>query len=180
MTATPQTTRAAAQVLRMAKTLDDRMGQPDKARIAAWADQVQRHKLTEPDLMDGLQAYYDGPSTHAIGIGDLIAHAKTARTNRIAKENRAEREARQTQLDATKPAPDDTQAIATAFVAGPVEKTDRLTAAEDALQTCVDKASAQAAIREFFAAKLDARKRGTADLRPRPFGGVPARDGRRP
>lgn len=159
LNATPQTVQAVAQVLKMAKILDDRMGQPDKARIIAWAEQVERHKLTEPDLMDGLQAFYDGPSSHAIGIGDLIQHAKTARTVRIGKEDAAEREARQAELD-TKAAPDETRAIAAAFVAGPVpNKTDRFKAAEDALYTCVDKASAQAAIAEFFAAKAEAQGR---------------------
>lgn len=156
--ATPETIRATAQVLRMAKILDDRMGQPDKSRISAWADQIQRHKLTEPDLMDGLQAYYDGPSPHAIGIGDLIHHAKSARTVRIGKEDAAEREARQAELDAVKPAPEETASIVAAFVAGPVERTTRLEAAEDALYACGDKESAQAAIREFFAAKAESRR----------------------
>lgn len=159
LNATPETVQAVAQVLKMAKILDDRMGQPDKARIMAWSEQVERHKLAEPDLMDGLQAFYDGPSAHAIGIGDLIAHAKTARTVRIGKEDRAEREARQAELDAIKPAPEETRAVAAAFVAGPAPATERLKAADDALHMCVDAASARTAIAEYFAAKAEAQGR---------------------
>lgn len=140
----------------MAKILDDRMGQPDKSRISAWADQVQRHKLTEPDLMDGLQAYYDGPSGHAIGIGDLIHHAKSARTVRIANEDRAVREARQAELDAIKPEPEETASIAAAFIPGPAPQTDRLKAAEDALHCATDKSTAVQAISEYLAAKSEA------------------------
>lgn len=157
--ATPQTVQAVAQVLKMAKILDDRMGQPDKQRLSAWADQVERHKLTEPDLMDGLQAFYDGPSSHAIGIGDLIQHAKTARTVRIGKEDRAEREARQAELDAVKPAPEETRAVVAAFVPGPVpDKTTRMEAAEQGLQECYGKRDALAALGEYFAAKSEAQK----------------------
>lgn len=158
---TPETVQAVAQVLKMAKILDDRMGQPDKQRLIAWADQVERHKLTEPDLMDGLQAFYDGPSQHAIGIGDLIQHAKTARTIRIGKEDRAVREARQAELDAIKPEPEETASIAAAFVPGPVAfKTTRMEAAEQSLQECYGKRESIAALTEFLTAKTEAQKQG--------------------
>ena len=158
LNATPETVTAVAQVLKMAAILDDRMGQPDKARIIAWAEQVHRHKLIEADMLDGLQAYYDGPSDRAIGVGDLIHHAKTARRNRVAGEEAADREARQAELDAVKPAPEETVAVAAAFIPGPVRRTPRLEAAEDSLNACVDKASAQAALREYFAAKRESRR----------------------
>ena len=119
----------------------------------------QRLEPTEvADMLDGLQAYYDGPSDRAIGVGDLIHHAKTARRNRVAGEEAAEREARQAELDATKPAPEETVAVAAAFIPGPVRRTPRLEAAEDSLNACVDKASAQAALREYFAAKRESRR----------------------
>lgn len=156
--ATPETVQAVAQVLKMAKILDDRMGQPDKSRIVAWADQVQRHQLAEPDLMDGLQAFYDGPSDRPIGIGDLIHHSRSARTIRIGKEDRTEREARQAELDAVKPAPEDTAAVSAAFIPGSVKSTIRLEAADQALQECYGKQASLAAIAEFFAAKAEARK----------------------
>ncbi|QFG04896.1 hypothetical protein SEA_NITZEL_70 [Mycobacterium phage Nitzel] len=158
--ATPETVQAVAQVLKMAKILDDRMGQPDKARIAAWAEQVQRHRLVEGDLLDGLQAFYDGPSSHPIGVGDLIHHAKSARVVRIGKEERADREARQALLD-EKADPDEPRAIVAAFVPGPVpNKTTRMEAAEQALQECFGKKASIVAIREFFEAKSEASGKG--------------------
>ena len=103
LNATPETVTAVAQVLKMAAILDDRMGQPDKARIIAWAEQVHRHKLIEADMLDGLQAYYDRPSDRAIGVGDLIHHAKTARRNRVAGEEAAN--AKPDRPSSTRPSP---------------------------------------------------------------------------
>lgn len=80
--ATPETLRAVAQVLKMAAILDDRVAQPDKARIVGWAEQVQRHNLTEDDLLDGLQKYYD-QADRPIGIGDLIIHARATKRDRL-------------------------------------------------------------------------------------------------
>ncbi|AEN79911.1 hypothetical protein SEA_PHRANN_61 [Mycobacterium phage Phrann] len=156
--ASPDTVRAIGQVLKLAAILDDRVTQADAARIAAWSEQVERHKLTESDLLDGLQAFYDSPADHAIGIGDLIHHARTAKRVRVDRETAAEREARRKQLD-RKAAPEETAAIAAAVTLGPVEPTDRLEAAKQRLQTCVDRASAIAAIREYFAAKAEAQIR---------------------
>ena len=94
--ATPETVAAIAQVLKLAGYLDDKIGQPDKGRIMAWSEQVQRHNLAEADLLDGLQAYYDGSHDgRPIGVGDLIQHAKVARQVRQGRESKAEREARQ-------------------------------------------------------------------------------------
>ena len=76
LNASPDTVRAVTQVFKLAGILDDRVTHPDKARIAAWSEQVQRHGLAESDLLDGLQAFYDGPSERAIQIGDLIHHAR--------------------------------------------------------------------------------------------------------
>lgn len=157
--ATPETVAAVAQVLKLAGYLDDRVGQPDKGRIMAWAEQVHRHQFTEDDLLAGLQAFYDGPHDHAIGVGDLIAHAKVARRTRVDSESRAEREALQAELDAIKPEPGETRALMAGFIPGPVpNRTDRLDAARDGLHTCVDRKTSMAAIREYFAAKKDAQK----------------------
>ena len=76
--ASPDTVRAITKTFQLAGILDDRCAQPDKARIAAWAEQVERHKLHESDLLDGLQAFYDSPSERAIQIGDLIHHEARA------------------------------------------------------------------------------------------------------
>ncbi len=157
--ASPDTIRAIGQVFKLTAILDDRAAQPDKARIAAWAEQVERHKLAEEDLLAGLQAYYDGPSERAMQIGDLIHHAKQARQVRIGHETRAEREARENRRDAElAPAKHETHAIVSGVVFGPTPRTERLAAAEDSLHTCVDRKTAMAAIREYHAARREARK----------------------
>lgn len=158
LAATPDTIRAVAKVFQLAAILDDRVAQPDKARIAAWAAQVQRHRFAESDLLDGLQAFYDGASERAIQVGDLIHHARHAKGNRIDKEGDEHREARQEQL-ATKVDDDDAQVV-TGIAFGPViNRTPRLIAAEAALQCTTTKAEAMAAIREFNAAKREAQGR---------------------
>lgn len=157
LNADPKTVQAVAKVFQLASILDDRAAQPDKARIAAWAEMVERHKLTECDLLDGLQAYYDKPSDRAIQIGDLIHHARQVRRDRNEREAEAERERRATALEVK--AADDVKTIAAGFVPGPVEnKTDRLTHAQLWLQTCNGRKECQEAIREYCAAKSEARK----------------------
>lgn len=161
LNASPETVKAITQVFKLTAILDDRAPSSDMARTAAWAEQVERHKLTEDDLLTGLQSYYDSPHDRSMQIGDLIQHAKAARRKRVDDESRAELEARQAELDAVKPAPDAVRAIASAFGSGPVpagRHTDRLQAARDSLQTCVDRKTAMAAIREYFAAKAEALK----------------------
>lgn len=156
-----ETIRAVAKVLRYAAFLDDRVAGADQGRIKAWASQIERHGLTEIDLMAGLQRHYDAQHERAIGIGDLITHSKQARRDRNESEGNAQREARQAHLDAIKPAPEDTQAVAAAFTAGPVtSKTQRLTDAEHELQRCNGKRESMAAIKEYLAAKADAQKGG--------------------
>lgn len=161
LNATPETVKAITQVFKLSAILDDRAPAADMARMAAWAEQVERHKLTEDDLLSGLQSYYDSPHDRPMGVGDLIQHAKVARRKRVDDESRAELNARQAHLDAVKPEPDAVRAIASAFGGGPVpagQRTDRLQAAENSLQTCVDRKTAMAAIREYFAAKAEALK----------------------
>jgi hypothetical protein len=152
--ATPQTVRAVAEVFKLAAFLDDRIAAPDPGRIAAWAEQVQRHNLAESDLLNGVQGFYDGPSSHAIGVGDLIQHARQCRRERREVEHDAAIEAQEAAGDAKA-----VEAIASVTVTGPTKhRTPRLEAAEIALQGAVDKESAMAAIREYFAAKAEARK----------------------
>lgn len=159
LNATPETVRALTQVFKFAGILDDKFGQPDKARIAAWSEQVQRHGLTECDLFDGLQAFYDQPQERAIGIGDLVHHARAAKRARTEREDDTTREDRRSAAD-RKAARDETGAVFAGFIGGPVaHKTDRLTKAENGLQCAVDKATAMAAIREYFAAKRESQGR---------------------
>ncbi len=159
MTATPPTSEtitAVAEVLKLAAFLDDRIGGADKGRIMAWATQVQRHELTSPDLLDGLQAFYDGPSTHAMGIGDLIQQARKARRERNEAEEARVSEERAQRNDAK--VADDLTAISAAALSRPRRTTPRLDAARAGLQTCQGKAAARAAIGEYFAAVKDANK----------------------
>lgn len=154
--ATEEELRSVAEVLKLAAILDDRAPAADMARIAAWAEQIHRHKLERRELLDGLQAYYDSPSERAIQIGDLIFHARAIRRDRNEREAEAVRE-RRAEITSTKAA-DDIQEIVAGVVMGPVEnRTDRLTRAELRLQTCHGK-ECQEAIREYFAAKAEAKK----------------------
>lgn len=151
LNASPDTVRAVAQVFKLAGILDDRVAQPDKARIAAWAEMVQRHKLGERDLLDGLQAYYDSPSERAIQIGDLIHHARIVRRDRNEREDNQTREERIANRGFI-------AGMASSTVMGPSEnRTQRLVDAENALQCCTTKAEAQAAIKEFSEAKREAK-----------------------
>jgi hypothetical protein len=158
--ATEDELRAIAEVLKLAAILDDRAPHADKPRIAAWAEQIHRHTLGREDLLNGLQAYYDGPSERAIQIGDLIHHSRRQRRDRNEREAEAALEQRAARNDIK--AAEDIRTLAAGAVMGPVPKTERLIKAETALQCAVDKRTAQEAIREYFAAKTEARKAPTA------------------
>lgn len=157
LNATPETVAAVAQALKLAGILDDRVANPDKARIAAWSEQVHRHNFTETDLLDGLQRFYDGPTDRAIGIGDLIHHARMSKIDRVQREDAAARTAR-SEAQATKAAPDEPWPIPAGAITGPTaHKTDRMRTAEDRLHACHNRATAVEALREYFAAKTEAR-----------------------
>lgn len=85
--ASPETVAAVAETLKLAALLDDRITPSDKARIAAWAEQIHRHNLSRDDLLDAVQAFYDQPSAQAIGVGDLIKHARTIRRDRLNRDD---------------------------------------------------------------------------------------------
>lgn len=153
--ATEAEIRAVAEVLKFAAILDDRAPSADKARIAAWAEQVHRHQLGRDDLVDGLRAFYDIPHDRAISIGDLIHHARQIRRDRTERED-AEAAARRQQWRDERAA-DEVHSIAAVAITGPTNRTAAIDAAEIALQTCVDKQTALAAIRQYFAAKTEAK-----------------------
>ena len=156
VTATADDLRAIAEVFKFAAILDDRVGQPDKARIAAWAEQIHRHKLERNDLLDGLQAFYDSPSERAIQVGDVIQHAKAARRKR--REQQREAELKAIEEAGNSKAADDTRAFAAGITFGKVPRTKRLEAAETALQCPTNADEAKAAIREFLSAKAEAKR----------------------
>jgi hypothetical protein len=154
--ATETDLRAVSEVLKLAAILDDRAPAADKTRIAAWAEKVHKHRLQRDDLLDGLQAFYDEPRDRAIGIGDLLAHARRIKRDRLDREADAERDRRRAELDPK--AVDEMQMFAAGVVTGPSSvMTDRMVAAERGLQCAVDKRSAQESIREYFAAKREAK-----------------------
>lgn len=161
--ATEPELRAVAEALKLAAILDDRAPGPDKPRITAWGEQIHRHRLTREDLLDAVQAFYDQPSAHAIGVGDLIAHARRIKITRLDKQADAERD-RQRALFDTKAADEVTSAgnplPGMSHVAGmgpPRVQTPRLVAAREALQTCYGATDSRAAIREYLAALVQAR-----------------------
>lgn len=157
LNASPETIRAIAEMFKLASFFDDRIGHADQGRIAAWSEQVQRHELGREDLLDGLQKFYDGPSQHAIGIGDLIQNARACRRDRNEREDdrqREERAAAREQLAAV-----DAESLAAAVMLGPTSTTPRLDVARNALQNTTGREDSVAAIREFCAAKREAAKR---------------------
>jgi predicted ATP-grasp superfamily ATP-dependent carboligase len=161
--ASPETIRAVADALKLAAFLDDRVAQADAHRVAAWSEQIERHRLTPDDLLDGVQAFYDKPSDRPIGIGDLIHHARIVKRDRLDREEDAERDRRRAEQDDR--VNDEIDAfMADAITSRVKDKTKRLTAAEEALQTCEGKHECQAAIKEFVGAKTEA-SRGMAAVR---------------
>lgn len=150
--ATPETIRAVTEAFKLASFLDDRIGHPDRYRIAAWSEQAQRHNLTESDLLHGVENFHDQSSDRAMQCGDLIDHARAVRRERL----RVEREARIAADEATvnKVAADEIFSLAGDVTFGPPkQRTERLAAAEAALQVANTKEKAQSAICEYFAAK---------------------------
>lgn len=92
--ASPETIRNTAKALELAQLLDDRVAHVDQARIAAWAVQIEPHRLALDDLLAGVRAFYDEPRGWAIGVGDLIGAARAIRRDRAERETREELEAR--------------------------------------------------------------------------------------
>lgn len=160
LNATPETVRAVAEMFKLASFLDDRVAAPDKARLAAWSEQLERHHLSEADMLDGVQEFYDAPSSRPIGVGDLIHHARNAKRGRLEARRQAQQDAYESTID--RKAADEFSALVGEYVAGPVKfRTERLTAAEAALQAAWNRDTAHAALREYFAAKAEAMKKAS-------------------
>ncbi|WP_378735480.1 hypothetical protein [Nocardia brasiliensis] len=89
--ASDRSVRAAAAAWSRARIYDDKLGDPDKARLAAWAESIERWKLDAPDLLEGVIRYYEGETDgRTIGIGDLLHHGREARRQRAERETAAE------------------------------------------------------------------------------------------
>jgi hypothetical protein len=82
---------AASRAWARARLYDDRLGDADAPRLAAWAESVERWKLDTSDLIDGVVRYYEGtPNAPTIRIGDLLHHAREVRRQRAEAEKAAE------------------------------------------------------------------------------------------
>jgi len=89
--ASQKSMRAAAAAWSRARIYDDKLGDPDTARLAAWAESIERWRLDAPDLLEGVNAYYEGNTANqTIGIGNLLHHAREARRLRAEREKAAE------------------------------------------------------------------------------------------
>jgi hypothetical protein len=151
----------ATEVLELASLLDHRVPTPDKARILAWARQIDRYNLNRDDMLDACQSFYDRPSPQPVSVGDIIETSRRIKRDRLDREADEERDTRRVTVD-TKAA-DEIRSIAAGFIAGPVKsRTDRLAKAEIALQCCNGKRESQSAIRDYFAARIDARSQAKA------------------
>ncbi|MBF6326799.1 hypothetical protein IU451_30340 [Nocardia cyriacigeorgica] len=83
--------RAAAAAWSRARIYDDKLGDPDAARLAAWAESIDRWELDTPDLLEGVIRYYEGDTEgRTIGIGDVLHHARESRRQRAEREKAAQ------------------------------------------------------------------------------------------
>lgn len=83
--------RAASAAWSRARIYDDKLGDPDAARLAAWAESIDRWELGTPDLLEGVIRYYESDTNgRTIGVGDLLHHARESRRQRAEREKAAE------------------------------------------------------------------------------------------
>ena len=163
LNATTEGIAGVGEALKLAALLDDRVGQPDKAKAAAWAEQVARHPgLTRDDLLDGVQAFYDQPHDRAMAVGDLISHARRLKRDRLAREDVAVQQAR-IDRNAQKALEDISAEFHDTVAGGGHLRVDtpELVQARDGLQTCQGKADSIAAIKAYLAALGEAPRRGS-------------------
>jgi hypothetical protein len=148
----------ARAVLAKCAANDPWFPQPAQYTMLAWAEQFAGTNLDIDDLLAAVTAVYrDNGAGFKPLPADILKSARAIRGERADREARAEREQRQA-LNDTKAAAD-MRALAAGIVMGPVPKTPDLVAAEAALQCVVDKQTAIEAMREYFAAKTEARQR---------------------
>ena len=86
MTPTPDTIRTAGAALARAAIFDDRITDSDQARILAWAEAIEPHRISQPDVLAAVTAYYQRRGVDAIRPGDLIAAAREIRRQRAERE----------------------------------------------------------------------------------------------
>ena len=82
--------RTAGDAWGRARIYDDKLGEPDAARIALWAESISRWKLGAPDVLGGVTRYYEKPGVPTIQIGDMLHHAREIRRDRAEREKARE------------------------------------------------------------------------------------------
>jgi hypothetical protein len=152
----PQTISNTTEVLELASLLDPRIPTPDKARILAWARQIERHNLERDDMLDATQNFYDHPHPQPISVGDVITGARRLKRDRLDREEDQQREARQTAQEAKGAELIDLTAEALTTRTNH-NRTPRLAAAKAALDNCHGRNCAEA-IREYNEALKAAKK----------------------
>lgn len=89
--ASETTIRATAAALGRAALFDDRITEGDPARIGAWSEVIEPHKLDTATLLAAVDAFYnDNPNARTIQVADLIRHGRNMRRERAEREKAAE------------------------------------------------------------------------------------------
>lgn len=90
----------AAQALAKCAAYDPWFPQPNRATVAAWAEQIDRWKLELPDVLAGVaKMYADNGNGFRPLPKDLVDAARAIRADRTQRESAAEREAREDRQD---------------------------------------------------------------------------------
>ena len=91
----------AAQALAKCAAYDPWFPQPNRATVAAWAEQIAHWKLELPDVLAGVaKMYADNGSGFRPLPKDLVDAARAIRADRTQRESAAKREAREDRRDA--------------------------------------------------------------------------------
>ena len=92
--ATPDTIRATSAAMGRAALFDDYFAHEDSARLAAWAEAVQRFELGQHHLLNAVTTFYAGTPQGRLGIGELIRLARQARQDDTMRQESDERQQR--------------------------------------------------------------------------------------
>jgi hypothetical protein len=92
--ATPAVIKATVLAMGRAAIYDDFFTHPDKARVAAWAEAIQRYELDAPELLDAVTTFYGATPQGRLTVGELIRVARASRQDATMRQESNERAAR--------------------------------------------------------------------------------------
>lgn len=93
--------QTAALALAKCAAYDPWFPQPNRATMAAWAEQIAEYQLNEADVLEGVRiAYRDNGSGFRPLPRDIVQAARQIRRDRTERETDAERRAREDRRDA--------------------------------------------------------------------------------